>query len=368
MLTRRNVLSSSLLLPAAAASARAAQSSPAPALPATVKANHAPYPTLGTIERLDPAFDALVPKSAKIEVLAEGFDWIEGPLWVKAGGYLLFCEIPLNSIYKWDAKHGVSMFLRPSGYFGTRTDLKEPGSNGLGLSKQGELLLCEHGERRLAKLKSLANPGAGQIGLADKYQTRRFNSPNDMIVASSGDIYFTDPPYGLQRVGKQPGDEMHDPDKELGFQGVFRLDPKGEVHLLTEEMERPNGIGLSPDEKTLYVANSHRPRPIIMAFAINPDRTLEKGRVFFDGSAMVAKKPDLKGSFDGLTVAANGTLFASGPGGILIITPAGKHLGTIASGEAMSNCDFGGPAGKTLFVTSDMYLLKIETSTKGIGF
>jgi gluconolactonase len=371
MFKRRTLLSTSLLVPAATIAVRTKSWADKPAaatLPATVKSHTAPYPTIGKIERLDPGFDKYVPTDAKIEVLAEGFDWIEGPLWMKNGGYLLFSEIPLNSIYKWDAKHGVSLFLQPSGYFGDRTDLKEPGSNALGLSKKGELILCEHGERRLAKLKSLAKPSAGQTVIADSYEGKRFNSPNDLIVHSSGDIFFTDPPYGLSKKGGAPASEMDDPDKKLTFQGVYKVDGKGTVTLLHEGLERPNGIGLSPDEKILYVANSHRPRPIIMAFDVTADRKLEKPRVFFDGTAMLAKNPDLKGSFDGLTVAADGTLFASGPGGILIITAAGKHLGTISSGEPMSNCDFGGPKGTTLFVTSDMYLVKIETSTKGRGF
>jgi gluconolactonase len=371
MFKRRTLLSTSLLVPAATIAVRTKSWADKPAaatLPATVKSHTAPYPTIGKIERLDPGFDKYVPADAKIEVLAEGFDWIEGPLWMKNGGYLLFSEIPLNSIYKWDAKHGVSLFLQPSGYFGDRTDLKEPGSNALGLSKKGELILCEHGERRLAKLKSLAKPSAGQTVIADSYEGKRFNSPNDLIVHSSGDIFFTDPPYGLSKKGGAPASEMDDPDKKLTFQGVYKVDGKGTVTLLHEGLERPNGIGLSPDEKILYVANSHRPRPIIMAFDVTADRKLEKPRVFFDGTAMLAKNPDLKGSFDGLTVAADGTLFASGPGGILVITPAGKHLGTFSSGEPMSNCDFGGPKGTTLFVTSDMYLVKIETSTKGRGF
>jgi gluconolactonase len=371
MVHRRTALSSALFLGSmgslGAAFARPARAKDRPALPATVKSFEAPYPTLGSIERLDPALDKYLPPDAKIEKLAEGFDWIEGPLWVKSGGYLLFSEIPFNSVYRWQEKKGVSLFLQPSGYFGERTDLKEPGSNALGLSKKGELILCQHGERRLAKVP-LGAPASKPTVLADKYEGKRLNSPNDFVVHPSGDIFFTDPPYGLQKKDAAPGKEMDDPDKQLKFQGVYRLDVAGKVHLLSEDLERPNGIGLSPDGKTLYVANSHRPRPIIMAFDVKPDRSVGSPRVFFNGTDLLAAKPNLKGSFDGLVVAADGTLFASGPGGILVITPEAKHLGTISSGEAMSNCDFGGPAGKTLFVTSDMYLVKIETSTKGQGF
>jgi gluconolactonase len=371
MLTRRTLLASSLLVPTAHALAAPAATKPAtktkPTLPGTVKPLGAPYPTLGTIERLDPAFDQYIPQDAKLEKLAEGFDWIEGPVWVKKGGYLLFSEIPLNSIYRWDEKQGVSLFLQPAGYFGDSANLKEPGSNGLAISKKGELVMCQHGERRLAKLP-LANPGAKQIALADKHDGKRFNSPNDLVIHSSGDIFFTDPPYGLTKKDAAPGKVMEDPDKDLKFQGVYRLDTKGKVHLLFDQMERPNGIGLSPDEKTLYVANSHAPRPVIMAFEVQPDRSVANPRIFFNGAEMLEKKPNLKGSFDGLVVAADGTLFASGPGGIMVITASGKHLGTLSSGEAMSNCEFGGADGKTLFITSDMYLLRIKTATKGLGY
>ena len=365
MFTRRTFLAGSVVL--SSIGGRGARAGRPAELPSAVRTFSAPYPSIGSIERLDPEFDAQVPAHAKIEKLAEGFDWIEGPLWVKKSGFLLFSEIPLNSIYRWDARTGISVFPQPSGYLGTATDLKEPGSNGLGLGKKGELILCQHGERRLATV-ALASPSGPQKVVADRFDGKRFNSPNDLIVHSSGDIFFTDPPYGLSKKSGAPAPEVDDPAKELKFQGVYRVDGKGVTHLLFDGLERPNGIGLSPDEKILYVANSHRPRPIIMAFDVKRDRSIGNPRVFFDGAPLLARAPNLKGSFDGLTVAANGTLFASGPGGILVITPAGKHLGTISSGEAMSNCDFGGPQGKTLFVTSDMYLLKIETATKGKGF
>jgi gluconolactonase len=363
MLTRRALLSTPLLLPAARAFA--AKAPPAPTLPEAVKSHEAPYPTFGTIERLDPALDKLLPADAKLEKLAEGFDWVEGPVWVKKGGYLLFSEIPLNSIYKWKEGAGVSLFLKPAGYFGERTDLKEPGSNGLAIDKKGALVMCQHGERRIAKLPSLANPKAKQVAVADKYEGKRFNSPNDLVIHSSGDIFFTDPPYGL---AKKTGDPMNDPDKDLKSQGVFRVDTKGNVYLLFDQLERPNGLALSPDEKILYVANSHGPRPIIMAFDVTEDRSLAKPRIFFNGAEMLAKKPDLKGAFDGMLVDKDGNLFATGPGGVLVITPQGKHLGTIVTGEATSNLELGDKDGKTLYITADMYLARIKTSTLGLGF
>jgi len=260
MLSRRTFLSAAAALPAARVTL--AHAATAPALPDAVKSHSAPYPTFGSVNRLDPAIDKLLPTDAKLEKLAEGFEWTEGPVWVKGKGkqpgYLLFSEIPLNSIYKWEEGKGVSLFLKPAGYHGDRTDMQEPGTNGLALNKKGELLMCQHGNRRIAKLASLARPAGKQVALADKVDGKRFNSPNDLVVHSSGDIFFTDPPYGLAK-------RMEDKEKEIPFQGVYRLDTKGKVHLLSDRVERPNGIGLSPDEKTLYVANSHDPRPIIMA-------------------------------------------------------------------------------------------------------
>jgi gluconolactonase len=342
--------------------ASAAPPAPAPAppgSPAPPKSLSAPYASFGTIERLDPALDKLLPADAKLEKIAEGFDWIEGPVWVKKGGYLLFSEIPLNTIYKWQDGKGVSLFLKPAGYHGTRTDMKEPGTNGLALDKKGSLVMCEHGDRRLARLASLTKPEGKQVPVVEKYDGKRLNSPNDLVISSSGDIFFTDPPYGLAK-------NIDDPEKELKFQGVYRVDPKGKITLLHDGLERPNGIGLSPDEKTLYVANSHPPRPIWMAFEIKPDRTLGASRVFFDATALIAKTKRT-GNPDGLKVDKQGNLFATGPGGVLIFSPQGKHLGTILTGQATSNVAWGDD-GSTLYITADMYLARIKTATKGLGF
>jgi gluconolactonase len=361
MLKRRTFMAVAAALPITRVShARAALS--AAAVADSVKSHPAPYPTFGSISRLDPALDKLLPAEAKLEKLAEGFDWIEGPVWVKKGGYLLFSEIPLNTIYKWQEGKGVSLFLRPAGYHGERTDLKEPGSNGLLINKKGELVLCQHGERRLAKLATVTRPKGKQLVLADNYQGKRFNSPNDVVQHASGDYFFTDPPYGLAK-------QMDDKEKESPFQGVYRLDASGKVHLISDQMERPNGIGLSPDGKVLYVANSHGPRPVIMAFDIGDDRQAKTpaGRIFFNGAALREKQPELKGAFDGMAIDKAGNLFATGPGGVLIISPEGKHLGTILTGEATANCKFGGD-GRTLYITADMYLARIATSTTGLGF
>jgi gluconolactonase len=338
---------------------RAAGAAPAEqAAPPSVKSFKGPYEAFGEIERLDPALDKLLPKEAKLEKLAEGFDWSEGPVWVKKGKFLLFSDIPPNTIYKWKEGTGITVFMRPAGYSGARTDMKEPGTNGLALDRKGNLVMCQHGNRRLARLEAWASPQGNQTALAEKYDGKRLNSPNDLAIHSRGDIFFTDPPYGLAK-------NVDDPEKEIKFQGVYRLDPKGVVHLLHDGLERPNGIALSPDEKTLYVANSHGPRPIIMAFEVKPDLSVDGGRVFFDGAELVKK--GRKGAFDGMKVDKKGNLWATGPGGVLVLSREGKHLGTILTGQATANCAFG-EDGKTLFVTADMFLGRIRTTATGVGF
>jgi len=336
-----------------------------PAAPPTIKSFAAPYPSLtsGSIERLDPALDRIIAPDAKLEKVAEGFDWSEGPVWVSKGrgattaagtGFLLFSDIPPNTIYKWTEGIGVTVFMRPCGYHGDRTDMKEPGTNGLTLDKAGNLVMCQHGDRRLAKLASWSTPQGKQVVLADKYDGQRFNSPNDLAYHPSGDLFFTDPQYGLAK-------NVDDPGKELPFQGIFRLDTKGKVHLLYKDLERPNGLAFSPDGKTLYVANSHPPRAIWMAFDVKADKTLGEGRVLFDATELVKTR---KGLPDGLKVDKTGNIFATGPGGVFVFSKQGKHLGTILTGEATANCAFGGDGG-TLYITADMYLARIRLQTKG---
>ncbi len=314
-------------------------------------AAHAQDATLGTIERLDPRFDAIVPKDAKVERLADGFDWSEGPVWVnKEGGYLLFSDVPRNVVYRWDAKGGVRPFLKPSGYTGPVERGGEPGSNGLTLDPQGRLVLMQHGDRRVARLDD------GKFtSLAGTFEGKKFNSPNDGTYDRQGNLYFTDPPYGLPRGAD-------DPTKELPFQGVYRLAPDGKVTLLTKELSRPNGIGLSPDEKTLYVANSDPEKAVWMTFPIQADGSLGAGKVFFDSTPWV--KQGKKGLPDGLKLDARGNLFATGPGGVHVFAPDGTHLGTFATGEATANCGWGDD-GSTLYITADMYLGRVKLSTQG---
>lgn len=317
------------------------------------------YETIGEIERLDPALDVLIDADAEIEVLCGGFEWSEGPVWVADGEFLLFSDIPRNAIVRWDEKTGCTQLIKPAGYTGTERRGGESGSNGLALDREGRLLLCQHGDRRIARLDSAWTADTPTYTtLADRFEGKRFNSPNDLVVHSSGAIFFTDPPYGLEG-------NMDDPAKELEFQGVYRLAPDGTVTLLTRDLERPNGIALSPDEKTLYVANSHSPRPIIAAYAINDDGTIDpKGRVLFDARNLPEGRP---GACDGMAVDAQGNLFATGPGGVLVITPEGKHIGSILTTKATANCKFGND-GRTLYITADDSLLRVRTKTKGLGF
>ncbi len=314
---------------------------------------HKVYPAIGTIERNDSSLDQLIPANAVIEKLASGFDWAEGPVWIRNGGYLLFSDVPRNIVYKWKEGVGTREFLMRSGYTGATSRGGEPGSNGLTVDSMGRLILCEHGDRRIARFEK----DGSKTTLAQYYKYQRFNSPNDLVYKSNGDLYFTDPPYGLVKLNQ-------DADKELGFNGVYRLKANGEVTLLTSELSFPNGIAFSPDEKTLYVAVSDPNHAVWMAYDVISDGTIGHGRVLFDATAMVKNK---KGLPDGMKVDRSGNLFATGPGGILVFSPNGKHLGTINTGEATANCCWADD-GSVLYITADMYLCRVKTSTKGKGF
>lgn len=306
-------------------------------------------PTVGSIERLDPRFDELVPPDAVIEVLAMGFDWSEGPVWMPASGdreaCLLFSDVPRNRIHRWRPGKGVDVFLEPSGFSGPGGHGREPGSNGLTLDGEGRLVICEHGDRRVSRLEHAGD----RRTLADSFEGKRFNSPNDATVHSSGAIYFTDPPYGLPK-------QWDDPQRELDCCGVYRIGTGGDVQLLCRTMTRPNGIGLAPDEKTLYVAQSDPREPIVRAFTVEDDGRLGEGRIFFDAAPLAKER---RGLPDGLRVDARGNLFATGPGGVLVIAPDGTHLGTLLTGQATANCAFG-DGGATLFITADSLLCRVK--------
>ncbi len=309
-------------------------------------------PTVGSIERLDPRFDQLVPRDATIEVLAMGFDWSEGPVWMPASGNrescLLFSDVPRNRIHRWRLGKGVDVFLEPSGFSGAGGYDSEPGSNGLTLDREGRLVICEHGDRRVSRLEQ----GGGRKTLADSFAGKRLNSPNDVVVHSSGAIYFTDPPYGLPK-------QWNDPRRELDCCGVYRIGTGGDVSLLCRTMTRPNGIALSPDEKTLYVAQSDPSEPIVRAFAVQDDGTLDEGRIFFDAAPLAKNR---RGLPDGLKVDVRGNLFATGPGGVLVIAPDGTHLGTLLTGQATANCALGDD-GASLFITADSLLCRVRLAT-----
>ncbi|HEY3743545.1 MAG TPA: SMP-30/gluconolactonase/LRE family protein [Bryobacteraceae bacterium] len=311
------------------------------------------FPSFGTIHRDDPRINDLLGLDARIEVLSSGYRWTEGPLWLKDGGYLLFSDIPRNLIMKWKEGVGASVFMKPSGYTGIVDYGAEPGSNALTIDPQGRLVMCEHGDRRISRLE----PGGGKRTLVDNYQGKRLNSPNDLVYKSNGDLYFTDPPYGL------PAREL-DPRRELDVFGVYRLSKDGRLTLLVEDMTRPNGLAFSPDEKILYVAQSDAARAIWMSFPVKDDGTLGEGHVFADVTSMVETHQGLP---DGMKIDSNGNLWATGPGGIHLFSPDGERLGRIETGERTSNCNWGDD-GTTLYITADSYLCRIKTKITGNGW
>lgn len=307
------------------------------------------------IERLDPALDALVPPDAALERLAGGLEWAEGPAWRRSGGYLVFSDIPRNTVYQWEEGKGLSVFLRPAGYIGGDPPGLELGTNGLVFDAQDRLVMADHGNRQIARLDE---SDFTRTTLADRFEGKRLNSPNDLVIHSSGDIYFTDPPYGLRDLDRSPS-------RELDFNGVYRLSGAGALTLVTRDLSYPNGIALSPDERTLYVAVSDRDNPVWMAYDVAPSGEVSGGRVLFDASALI--REGRSGVPDGMTVDRHGNLFATGPGGVLVISPDGRHLGTILTGRATSNATFGDD-GSSLYITADMDLMRIRVTTKGLGF
>ena len=299
------------------------------------------------IDRLDPALDSILATSAAIERLAGGFEWAEGPVWRASGRYLLFSDVPRNTIYQWQDDGGLSVFMRPAGYIGANPPGRELGSNGLTFDANDSLVLADHGNRQIARL----NEGRfTRTTLAGRFEGKRLNSPNDLVYRSNGDLYFTDPPFGLRRLDA-------DSAKELAHNGVYRLTPSGELTLLTTTIPFPNGIAFSPDEKTLYVSNADAKRPIWMAYDVRADGSIDNGRVFFDASGQV--RAGGRGVPDGMKVDRAGNVFAAGPGGVFIISASGKHLGTIVTGQPTANCAFGDD-GRSLYITANDQLLRVR--------
>lgn len=314
--------------------------------------------TLGKIERLDPALDALLAPDAKIELLAEGIQWCEGPVWFRGG--LLFSDVPQNTVYRWVEGKGVSVYLKPSGYSGATPRGGEPGSNGLTLDNEGRLVLCQHGNRQVARLESDAHT---LTPLANQYEGKKFNSPNDLCFDSRGNLYFTDPSYGLT-----PGTQG-----EQGGNFVYLRRTDGSiVRTCTSPIKYadgqslpvkfPNGVALSPDEKTLYICASDGQRPAILKYDVQPDGTATNGRLFFDAKPLADQKRP--GAPDGMKVDLHGNIWSSGPGGFLILAPDGKLLGSIVTNTNSANCAWGDD-GSTFYMCINHQLGRIKTKTKG---
>ncbi|HEY2722346.1 MAG TPA: SMP-30/gluconolactonase/LRE family protein [Chitinophagaceae bacterium] len=308
------------------------------------------YKTTGTIERIDPALDQILSKDAKVEIIAEGFDWSEGPVWIQPGNMLLFSDVPQNIIYKWTEQKGKEIYLTPSGYTDSLKRSGEMGSNGLVLDPNGQLVLCQHGNRQMARMNAPINaPQPKFISVANNYQGKKFNSPNDAVYSKLGELFFTDPPYGLEK-------RMDDPKKEISFQGVYKVKKNGDIILLADSITRPNGIAFMPGEKTLIVSNSDPDKPFWYAFDINNDK-LSNPRIFYSATGFDSTRE--KGLPDGLKIDKKGNVFAAGPGGVWIFNSKGKLLGKIKLTDAASNCAFS-PDQKTLYVTNDMNVLRIK--------
>ncbi len=312
------------------------------------------------VARINPALDEIVPADARVEKLADSFGFLEGPVWVRQGGYLLFSDIPANVIYKWSPDVGkVSIFLAYSGFTGTddsvagaqsndgRALVTLLGSNAVTVDPQGRVVYCAHGDRQVVRLEA----DGRRTVLASQFEGKRLNSPNDLVFKSDGTLYFTDPPSGLR-------DRDKDPKKELPFSGVYLL-KGGKLQLITKDMTTPNGIVFSPDEKYLYVNDSAK--KTITRFDVQPDDTVTNGQVIIDMSS--DKAPGVP---DGMKVDQKGNIYCTGPGGFWIMSPQGKHLGTVLTSELPANLAFGGPDLKTLFLTARTGLYQIRLKIPGI--
>ena len=301
------------------------------------------------IRQLDPSLEGLIALDATIEKLAEGFLFTEGPIWFRSG-YLVFSDIPANTMYRWDPDGKVSVFRKPSGFDGTEwPEGAFIGSNGLTLDLQGRLVICEHGNRRVTRIEA---DGALSV-LATRDQGRRLNSPNDVVFKSDGAMYFTDPPYGFMK-------QDQDPAKELDYNGVYRL--KDDVlTLLHRDMTRPNGLAFTPDEKYLYVGNSDAKKKIWNRFPVLDDGTLGDPVLFADLTSI-----DEPGLPDGMKIDTQGNLYCTGPGGTHVFRPDGTRLGVIVTPETPANLHWGDADGQTLYITARTGLYRVRTKANGI--
>lgn len=309
---------------------------------------HMKHETLGSIERLDPALDTILDSNTPIEIIAEGFEWSEGPLWVESKQMLLFSDVPTNTVYKWTSEKGSEVYLKNSGYTGgDAKHLKEPGSNGLTLDNAGNLVLCQHGNRQIAKMNTpLDDPQADFITLADRYDEKRLNSPNDLVYNTAGEMFFTDPPYGL------PTQSDDDPDKEIPFNGVYQV-KNDEVILLTDKISKPNGIAFFPGETKLLIGSSDSDANW---YVLDLSDSFANPTLFYSAKE---ESDGLKGSPDGLKIDRNGIVYASGPGGIWIFDNAGKVLGKIKLDDVASNVALSADE-KTLYITNNDKILRLK--------
>lgn len=319
----------------------------------------------GSVQRLDPRLNSIIPPGTEVKQVATGFKWVEGPVWISKPGYLLFAEITVNNIRKWVPNRGVSIFLHPSGYLGTAPyNGPEPGSNGMTLGPEGRVTVAGHAQRDIYRFETM-NPHGQITILADSYQGKRLNSPNDLVYGPDGSVYFTDPPYGLRTQSD------HDPQKQLPFNGVYRIPNASKIkpgsppdnaalQLLIKDLPRPNGIAFSPDNRYLYLDNSE-PKKIWMKYPVNADGSLGAGTLFYD-----ATSDNSPGAPDGMKVDRNGDIFSAGPGGLWIFAPDGTHLGTIHLNGRVSNCAWGGADWKTLYITAMPSVFSIRVRVAGI--
>lgn len=305
-------------------------------------------PSVGTVIRLDPAFDRIVPANAAVEKLAGGFQFTEGPVWRPDRNVLWFSDVVGNVVRQWSPESGAKAIIeKAGGDLGNVPPGGLVGPNGEAADRDGSVSICQHTSRRIVRVgKDLS-----MTPLVERYKGKRFNSPNDLVYRSDGALYFTDPPYGLAK-------QDEDPAKELPFNGVFRL-KDGKLETVIEDLTRPNGIAFSPDQKTLYVSNSDEKRKVWMRYDVADDGSVSDGRVFFD---VTAEKED--GLPDGMKVDAEGNVYGSGPGGIWVFSPDGKHLGTIKPHETPANCNWGDD-GKSLYITARTGLYRIKLAVAG---
>lgn len=309
------------------------------------------YKKTGKVIQYDAALNSIIDTAAQAEIIAEGYEWSEGPLWIEKQNMLLFSDVPMNTVYQWTEAMGAEVYLKPSGYTGAEpSKCREPGSNGLTLDAAGDLVLCQHGDRQVGRMDArLDAPQPKYTALATQYQGKRFSSPNDCVFSSSGELFFTDPPYGLQTQDDK------DPKKEIPFNGVYKVKKDGQVVLLVDSITRPNGLAFFPGEKQLVVASSDPAKPVWYIFDVNGD-SLTNGSIFHDASG---HENSWRGLPDGLKINKQGNVFATGPGGVYIFNREGKKLGLLKLDNSTSNCALSADE-KTLYVTNHLYVLRVR--------